>query len=342
MPAFGLPGVATDARLSRRIGIVVVAVAVLMLIGWRMLPSRNDGTLSVAVLTDKVGTGLKTGNNVRLDGVAVGRVSAIESAGQRQRITLTLHRDQLFGLTDAFGVDYVPGNLFGVAEIALERGPGGAALADGAVVDLTGARAGQVRDATISTLLRSVGTFSNEVLSPELISILDRISSGTSAFTPLIEAVVASVRAIAETQRLPSSFLLGQYGATLAGLPSTTHGLLGLLSTAYDAEYLRSPENLARFDASTQMIVTEFIPALATVLSTAETHFADTVSTLVPVLAMLTRTVPDPARSGVELGELLRRLGAALPDTADGPVLNLAVDLRGVPGLAVPLLGGVR
>lgn len=342
MPAYGLPGVATDARLSRRIGIIVVTVAALVLTGWRMLPSRDDGTLSVAVLTDKVGTGLKTGNDVRLDGVAVGRVEAIEPSGQRQRITLTLHRDQLFGLTDAFGVDYVPGNLFGVAEIALERGSGGATLADGAVVDLTGARADQVRDATISTLLRSVGTFSNEVLTPDLISILDRISSGTSAFTPLVEAIVATVRAVADTQRLPSSFLLGQYGATLAGLPSTTHGLLGLLSTAYDAEYLRSPENLAKFDASTQMIVTEFIPALANVLSTAETHFADTVNTLVPVLSMLSHTVSDPARSSAELGELLRRLGVAMPDTGNGPVLNLAVDLRGVPGLAVPLLGGAR
>ncbi|WP_067707083.1 MlaD family protein [Nocardia yamanashiensis] len=342
MPAYGLPGVATDARRSRRIGVVVVTVAALVLTGWHVLPARDDGALSVAVLTDQVGTGLKTGNDVRLDGVTVGRVEAIEPSGRRQRITLRLRRDQLFGLTDAFGLDYVPGNLFGVAEIALERASGGALLADGAVIDLTGSRAGQVRDATISTLLRSVGTFSNEVLTPDLISILDRISSGTSAFTPLIEGIVAMVRAVADTQRLPSSFLLGQYGATLAGLPSTTHGLLGLLSSAYDAEYLRSPENLARFDASTQMIVTELIPALANVLSTAETHLAESASTLVPVLSMLSHTVPDPARSGAELGELLRRLGAAMPDSGAGPVLNLAVDLRGVPALAVPLLGGAR
>ncbi|MFE3960945.1 MlaD family protein [Nocardia sp. NPDC059091] len=342
MPAYGLPGVATDARRSRRIGVIAVAVTLALVTGWRMLPARDDGTLSVTVLTDKVGTGIKTGNDVRLDGVAVGRVEAIEGVDRRQRLTLTLRRDQLFGLTSTLGVDYVPGNLFGVAEITLERGQGGTALADGAVIDLTGAHADHVRDATISTLLRSVGTFSTDVLTPDLMSVLDRISSGTSGFTPLVEAIVASVRAIADTQRLPSSFLLGQYGSTLAGLPSTTHGLLDLLSTAYDAEYLRSPENLAKFDASTQMIVTQFIPITAQVLATAGTHFGDTANVLVPVLSMLAHTVPDPARSSAELSELLRRLGAAMPDTPDGPVLNLSVDLRGVPGLAVPLLGGAR
>lgn len=131
-------------------------------------------------------------------------------------------------------------------------------------------------------------------------------------------------------------------GSTLAGLPSTTHGLLDLLSAAYDAEYLRSPENLAKFDASTQMIVNQFIPTLTNVLATAGTHFADTADVLVPVLSMLAHAVPDPAHSSAELGELLRRLGAAISDTPDGPVLNLAVELRGVPGLAVPLLGGAR
>lgn len=337
MPAHGLPGVAVGQRGSRRIGIVAAVLAAAVLIAWRVTPSGTDGSMSVSVLTDSVGTGIKVGNDVRLDGVQVGRIADIAAADGHQRITLSLGRGQLFGLTDAMGVDYVPGNLFGVAEIDLQRGSGGQALVDRAVIDLTGPRADRARDATIATLLHSVGTFSNDVLTPQLMSVLERISSGTAAFTPLIESIIAITRAVADTQRLPSSFLLAQYGSALSGLPSTLDGVLRTLGSVDENIYLSAPEHMDKFNASTEMLSSELIPAAATLLGTGQRHLGDAASTLVPVLQRLARTVPTPETSGQELSELLRRLNAAMPDSPNGPHLNLRIDLRGVPVLSTPL-----
>lgn len=337
VPVYGLPGTAVGARGARSIGVVAAAISAALLITLAARPQGDDGTISVAVLTDEIGTGIQVGDDVRLDGVQVGRIEAITSADRHQRITLGLRHSQVSGLTDGLGVDFTPGNLFGVSEIDLQRGTGGRPLGADAVVDLTGPQAGRARDATISTLLNQVGSFSNDVLSPELVSVLQRISSGTTAFTPLVETIIALTRSIADTQRLPSSFLIGQYGSMLGGLPSTVDGLLQLLGSAYNSEYMRSPDHIQKFDASVHMLESELIPSTVTLLTTSERYFAGTTAALVPVLTMLARTVPTPDRSSQEFGVLLDRLGRAMPDTPNGPVLKVNLDLRGVPGLATPL-----
>ncbi|MFQ6397365.1 MlaD family protein [Nocardia sp. KC 131] len=337
MPVYGLPGTAVGPRGARSIGVVAAAISGVLLIGWSVWPQGDDGTVSIAVLTDTIATGIEVGDDVRLNGVQIGRIEGIEPADRHQRITLGLRRGQLAGLTDDIGMDFTPSNLFGVSEIALQRGTGGRPLGPNSVIDLTGPNAGRARDATIATLLDQAGSFTTDVLTPELGSVLRRISAGTTAFTPLIETIIAITRAIADTQQLPSSFLIGQYGSTLAGLPSTVDGVLRMLGMAYNAEYLRSPEHLQKFNASTKMIENELIPAVVTLLGTSEQYLAGTVNSLVPVLGALARTVPAPDRSSQELGLLLERIRRAMPDTPNGPVLKLNLDLSGVPGLAVPL-----
>ncbi|WP_460726615.1 MlaD family protein [Nocardia heshunensis] len=289
------------------------------------------------MLTDEVGAGIVVGDDVRLDGVQIGRIAAIEPTDRHLQLTLDLEKGSASGLTDGLGIDFVPANLFGVSEVELQRGTAGDRLSAHSIVDLTGTRSGRARDATISTLLNQLGSFSNDVLSPELVPVLQRISTGTKAFTPLIETIISITRDIADTQRLPSSFLLGQYGSMLGGLPSTTDGLLQLLGAANNAEYMRSPEHVQKFDASARMLETELLPSVTSVLATGERYFAGTTATLVPVLAALAHIVPTPEQSGHDLSELLDRLNQAMPDTPGGPVLNVSVDLRGVPGLAAPL-----
>ncbi|MEV6071396.1 mammalian cell entry protein [Nocardia sp. NPDC052001] len=339
MPAFGMPGVTASPTGARRAGVIATAVAVALLAGWRIAPFGPDpDTMSVTLLTDKVGAGIESGVDVRLDGVKVGTVSGIANAGTgRQRINLQLTRSQLFGLTDNLSIAYAPGNLFGISELTLRTGTGGRRLDDAAVVDLTGAEAGRVVDATISTLLQSLGQLTTQVLTPRLATVLSQISGDLKAFTPLLQTIVATAQQVADTQRLPSSFLLQQYGSTLSGLPYTTDGLLRVLDAFYNAPDLKSDADREKFDASVVLVRDHIDAALPTLLNTARPYFNGYTDALAPVLTAFAHAAPPAA----EVTELLDRLRAAMPDTPDGPVLRLDVALRGVPGLAVPLLQGL-
>ncbi|MFB7718260.1 MlaD family protein [Nocardia sp. NPDC056100] len=323
----------------RLVGAITAAAAAAAVIGWHFAPQRTSpDRVTVQLLTESVGNGIESGSDVRLDGVRVGSVAAIATAGTgRQSIHIELDRTQITGLTDALGVDYAPGNLFGVSEIELRPGSGGAPLRDRTVVDLTGDRAVRARDATISTLLRSLGQLTNDVVTPQMISVLHRIASDTRAFTPLFQAIVTTAQSVADTQRLPSSYLLRQYGSTLAGVPPTVQGVLDVLNAPYSDPYLRQPDKLAKFDASVSMVANNLIGALTGALDTGNAYYAGCAGVFVPLLSALAGTVPDPDATSDRLTELLRRVGAAMPETPDGPMVNITVDLRGVPALAVPL-----
>lgn len=336
MPGYGIPGVAVGPRAARRTGVALTTVAAVLTAGWFTMPRNGDGhTLSVTLLTEHIGTGVETGNDVRVDGIRIGTIAHIEPAGQgRQRISLALDRAQSGGLTDALSVDYAPGNLFGVSEIELRAGVGGTALADGSVVDLTGPAATRATDATISTLLGATGRLATEVLTPQLISVLNTIARDTRMFTPILQALVVSVQSIADTQRLPSSYLLQQYGQTLQGLPLTIDGLLRLLNAPFTNEYFQQDAHIGKFNAGIGLLKDDIINALNAVLTTSRTHLAEYPGLFGPLLHAVAGTVPDPQRSGAELTQLLQRLGSAMPDTPDGPVLRVQVDVGAFPVLA--------
>lgn len=326
---------------ARRFAIGAVAVAVVVWVGAAFLPSGEPDSLNVTLLTQLVGEGVSVGTVVRLAGVQVGSVESIEPAGNgRQRISLALMQSRTGGLTDdGVGVDYVPGNLFGISEIDLTSGPGGAELTDNALIDLTGANADRVRDATLSSLLRSIGVLGTDVLTPDLGSVLHQIASNTKAFTPIIDALVVTLTAVADTQRYPSSFLLNEFGSALHGSAALVEGLVRLLGTANDIEYLSADERRIKFDDTFTMIREELVPALTETLTTGNTYFRGYVPMLVPLLDTVTASVRKPQRTGAELGEFLDRLGRSFHDSPHGPVLFLNVDFGIVPAVATPLFG---
>lgn len=338
MPAYGMPGVAVDRRATRILGLLTVAVAALVAVGVRLTPSGGEAdTITVTLLTEKIGAGIDSGAAVRLDGVRVGRIEAIEPARSGQRITVRLDKTQLFGLTDALSLDYAPGNLFGIGEVQLHPGEGGSMLRDAETVDLTGDRARRTTDATMSRLLGSVGRLTNDVLTPQLTSVLNQIATDTRAFTPLLQAIIVTLQGYTETRQVPADYLLTQWGSTLDGLPATTQGICDLLAGPFDNRYLVQPGKVAKFDATLDMISNQLLGAVTQTLDAGTAHYSGYTGILAPTLAALANTVPTPGNSAADLRALLERVGAAMPDTPDGPVLHLAVDLRGVPALAVPL-----
>ncbi|NMN98899.1 MlaD family protein [Antrihabitans stalactiti] len=339
MPKYGLPGISIDQRRSVVIGVTAVAIVVVVSLTWIVIDRiRGDDRMQIVLQTEEIGDGIVEGTPVRLDGVAVGEIETIDTStiGQ-QLITLRLNQSQLFGVTDTLDIDYAPANLFGISEIELRRGSGGTALGNHDVVDLTGRHGDRVRDVTMGNLLRSVTRTATDVLTPQLTDTLTTLAGDLEAFTPILEAIVSTGRNIADTQRYAASFLVGQFGSALSGAAPMVGGTIDLIDTVRNIEILHTHKET--FDEVVQIAIHQLFPGVSTLLFTAQDYFAGYANMLPPVLDAATRMIPTPQLSSAQLRDLLARLDRSFTDTPDGPMLNLAVTLRGVPALSVPLLG---
>lgn len=339
MPAYTLSGSEVGPRKARLLGAGALAVAILLSIGWRLAPeSRPADEIAVVLIVGYVGEGIGPGTEVRLDGVRVGAVDAIDFAGQgRRKIDLRLLRSQLFGLTTGLLVDYVPGNLFGVSALALHANDGGVVLADGATVDLTGAESDRIRDATLASLMNSAGDLTQKVLTPQLAQLIGTLSRDLDAFTPLLQAIGTTARSYAETRELPPSVLFDRFGATLVGIPPMLTGSLTLLYASYKNGYLSEPEHIQKFGQLWPGVQNQLLPVVTQLFSTSQPYFSGLLPIGTAVLDRISGSVSDPARSAEQLAELLDRLDIAFHDSPDGPILNARIELDLVPGLATPL-----
>ncbi|MFE3546859.1 MlaD family protein [Nocardia sp. NPDC059177] len=339
MPNYGMPGVAADRRTSRRTGgiiLAVIAAVVLATVGYNQL-ATEDG-LRIALHTEHLGDGISAGSQVRVDGVTVGEVAEV-APGERgtQQISLLLDADRLHGLDDSLAVDYAPTNLFGIAELELRRGTGGAPLREGAVLDLTGDNAGRVYDATMSAILRSLSQVGMTVTSPQMATVISQLAADFKAFTPLVQALITVAKTIADNQDVAPSELFGKLGPAFDGGGQFAGATMQVIDTLSEIKVTQVDKD--RYDIGVGVVGGSILPALSTTLTTAGGHFAETTDMLAPMLAALAQMSPTPTRTGADLRALLTNLLAAMPAGPDGPVLNLDVELSGVPALAVPLFG---
>ncbi|MFE6925811.1 MlaD family protein [Nocardia sp. NPDC057663] len=339
MPAYGLPGSEVGPLKARLLGVCALALALIVAGVWRVLPEEESAEeIGVVLIVGHVGDGIGPGTDVRLDGVRVGSVSGIDFAAQgRRQIELSLARSELFGLTSALSIDYVPGNLFGISALELHPDAGGAILADGSTVDLTAGQADRVRDATLASLLSYTGDLTEEVLTPQLTQLLHTFSRDLVAFTPLLQAIGTTARSYTETAQLPPSVLFDRYGRALAGVPPMLTGGLTVLHASYNNGYLAEQEHLDKFAYMWPSIQNELLPAVTALFGTAQPYFGGLLPIVTMVLDRVSRSVSDPAGSAAQSTELMDRLDRAFRDGPNGPVLDARVELDLVPGLAAPL-----
>ncbi|MFE3262299.1 MlaD family protein [Nocardia sp. NPDC059091] len=339
MPAYALPGNEVGPRRARILGTGTLVVAILIAVVWRFIPDvPAENRIDIALVVGYVGEGIGPGTEIRLDGVRVGTVHSIEFSGQdRRKLTLSLDRSQLFGLTTGLKVDYVPGNLFGVSALELHPDPSGEALVDGSTVDLTGRNSSRVRDATLSSLLSSTGDLTAQVLTPQLSQLLSTLARDFDGFTPLLEAIGSTARSYAETRQIAPSQLFQSFGGTLAGIPPMLTGALTLLYASYDNGYLREDAHIQKFAQMWPNVQNQLLPAVTALFGTAQPYFSGLLPIVTVVLDRISGSVGDPVGSNSQLHDLLDRLDAAFRDSPDGPVLQTRVTLDLVPGLASPL-----
>ncbi|MTE15924.1 MlaD family protein [Nocardia aurantiaca] len=341
MPNYGMPGVAVDRKRAMTVGAVALALVVTVVAGWVLDRSqKTEAGLPISLRTERIGDGVLVGTDVRANGVVVGKVTAISpDRNGTQQISLRLDDSELFGLDDSLQVDYAPANLFGISEIELRTGAGGSPLRSGTVLDFTGRRASEVYDATMGSILRSAAQMGDSVLTPQMASVIAQAAADTQAFTPLAQALITAQRTVTNNQKMPMSELVGNLGPAFDGGGRFAGATVQVVDLILSMQRLQTDR--AAYDKGVATVTGQLLPALATTFTQAGNQLSGTTDMLVPVLTALARMVPQPQQSAAELRLLLERLRAAMPDNGQGPVLNVEVDLKGVPAIAVPLLGGI-
>ncbi|BEK93542.1 hypothetical protein GCM10010198_38060 [Nocardia seriolae] len=333
---------AVDRKRSMTVGAVALALVVAVVAGWSLYRSQQtEAGIAVSLRTEQIGDGVLVGTEVRANGVVVGKVTDIAPDQHgTQQISLRLDDTKLFGIDDSLQVDYAPANLFGISEIELRRGAGGSPLRTGAVLDFTGRNATQVYDATMGSILRSASQVGGSVLTQQMASVIAQAAADTQAFMPLVQALITAQRTITDNQKMPMSQLFGELGPAFDGGGQFAGATVQVIDLIRSMQRLQNDR--AAYDKGVATLTGQLLPALANTLSEAGTQLSSTTDMLVPILTALAQMVPQPQQSGAELKLLLQRLSAAMPDNGQGPVLNVQVDLKGVPGIAVPLLGGAK
>ncbi|MFB7879263.1 MlaD family protein [Nocardia sp. NPDC056064] len=339
MPNYGMPGVAADRRTSRLTGAVILGIIAAVVLATVVYNNvKTEDGLRIALHTEHLGDGISAGSQVRIDGVTVGEVAEV-APGERgtQQISLLLDAERLHGIDDSLAVDYAPTNLFGIAELELRRGTGGAPLREGAVLDLTGANSGRVYDATMSAILRSLSQVGMTVTSPQMATVVSQLAADFKAFTPLVQALITVAKTIADNQDVSPSELFGRLGPAFEGGGEFAGATMQVIDTLSEIKVTQVDKD--RYDIGVGVIGGSILPALTTTVNTAGGHFAETTDMLAPMLYALAQMSPNPAQTGADLRALLTNLLGAMPVGPEGPVLNLDVELAGVPALAVPLFG---
>lgn len=208
-----------DAERRRLIiiGVSVVSCFALIcgLIVLQPFRGRPVGRIAVVMDLPYVGEGVAAGSPMVMHGVTVGKVTSVSSLpGGTVRLNVSLESAPTARLTDTMSVDFRPANYFGVTGINLVGGQGGNRLHDGAQV--TTVPSGNF---TLQALLSRMGEITGGVITPQLISVINRATQYTDGLNPLIESMVTTARAVTKVQTVSTEQLLRNTTGISAAFP---------------------------------------------------------------------------------------------------------------------------
>jgi hypothetical protein len=351
-------------------GFVLLGVIAVLLYFVVLNPSGRPGKdiMSVAIETPYVGQGVSEGTAVILHGVKVGEVTDIAKlADSRVRLNLEMQPGSTKGLTDAVGIDFRPANYFGVTGVNLIPADHGQALQNGASISVTPAG-----NFTLQTLLYRLGELSHNVVTPQLISVMDRTTRYTDALNPLFETMIQVSTTVTDVQTVSTEQLLRNTAAISVGLPPFLNVMLKtansyLMNNAgvgfdpvkdrADNPYLRYYDDLKLkyYNEASQELATDpdkvifgrfreyFVGARKDLFSKIgdleSSHTYDLFPTLdqLRVMADVVPRLLNPTDLGDKLGELRSRLERMYAGSGDQRALQVRIVLDQLPGVEAPL-----
>jgi hypothetical protein len=348
------------------LAVLVVVLLYVTVIDASGQPAKN--TISVAIETPYVGQGVDDGTAVILHGVRVGEVKEVSKlSGGQVRLNVELQNGPTKGLTDAVGIDFRPANYFGVTGINLIPADHGQGLRNGASINVT-----PTGNFTLQTLLYRLGELSHDVVTPQLISVVDRATRYTDSLNPLFETMILVSTSVTDTQTVSTEQLLRNTAAISVGLPPFLDGAItagqGYIWNAagvhFDPEHARasneylqyySKEKVDYFNSAVDELATnpdkfifgrlrEYFKGakydLFSKMGDLEgSHTFDLFPMLdqVRVMADVVPRLVNPTDLGDKLGELRSRLERMYAGSGDQHALQVRIILDQLPGVSAPL-----
>jgi hypothetical protein len=211
-----------QTRILARIGaIAVLFVVIAIAVYFAVNPfARTKNVISVAIETPYVGQGVAGGTPVIVHGVKVGEVTAISSLpGGRVRLNADLQSGPTTGLTDAIGIDFRPSNYFGVTGINLTPAGGGQPLRNGTQISVT-----PKGNFTLQALLYRLGELSDQVVTDQLVHVVERATRYTDALNPLLETMIIVATTVTNVQTVSTAQLLRNTTGINVALPGVVDG----------------------------------------------------------------------------------------------------------------------
>ncbi|MDY6809157.1 MAG: MlaD family protein [Actinomycetota bacterium] len=338
MAEFRIPGMSADTATYRRRALAFLAATVVVVgavvVVDRAIPSDS---IRITMSTSTVAGGIQRGASVVINGSQVGRVADVTTPEPDTfEVAMELDPERLGDsdiLTDTAMVSYAPENLFGIAAVVLYGQPGGAPLHDGSNFSPP-----EPEDATLTTLLQNLSELQNEAFDPYVGGVLDIANQATGGLLPLFGAIGQIAGDIADTQVVTPAETLPQYTQLIGQVRGAVDDLLPPIKQIMDWQAPRAPGYLEASEKGLSATAGPFVDDLTRLLGPDALGMTEP---LMPVLTQIIQrvqqTFPDSRRNGIQIATLIERLRRSLPDTPDGPVLNVDLVLRSAPGLAAAL-----
>ncbi|WP_319449714.1 MULTISPECIES: Mammalian cell entry related domain protein [unclassified Mycobacterium] len=367
----------SETRTLTRVGgllVLSLVVATTLFVATKPLRHQSHGVISVAIETPYVGEGVTSGTPLIMHGVKVGEVNAISShSGGGVLLKADLQSGSTTGLTDTMAIDFRPANYFGVTGINLIPANGGRPLQNGALITVT-----PTGNFTLQALLSRLGELSNNVVTPRLVSVLDRATRYTDALNPLLETMLITGTSLAKVQTISTEQLLrnatgisvafpGYVNALVQTGDHYVHSKIGIGFNA-DEDYKNNPyvstyddALLNQYNAARKALESDpdgfTYGRVKDWLKGAETDLFSKIGNLesshiydlfpaVEEFRLIADVVPQlisPADIGDTLRELRSRLEHMYAGSGDQRALQVRIVLDSLPGVATPLglvLGG--
>lgn len=211
-----------ETRRLTTIGLVVVlafsAACTLMVI--RPVSVKDNSRMTVTLDLPFVGQGIVTGSPLMMHGVPVGSVAEVSNLhGGGVRILADLQSRPVNGLTDNVGLDFRPANYFGVTGINLIAREGGQSLRDGSRLNTV-----PIGNFTLQALLSRLGDITDGVVTPQLVSVINRATHYSDGLNPLVESMVMVAQAVRNVQTVSTSQLMRNASGISAAFPAFVSG----------------------------------------------------------------------------------------------------------------------
>lgn len=314
-------------------GLAAIAVAVGVVVLLIVKPfSGSAEMVEFSIVAPSLPDGIQNGLPVDVRGETVGSVCGIDiSRRETTTVEVCVKKSQAGELTQDTAVSFVSRNLFGSDALRLSPTGTGPRLTQGGVINMAQAPS----DYSVTATVRSAGSFTIPVLTPELSRLLDQVSDTTVRLAPFLTAATVTLQTLERGQTTRLSTLLPTAADAISGVGASGAGAVSALQIV-----LTNP--LLADDSYTQR-VSSMIGDIGDLFSGLGTLF-NGISGLGATLDIVNAfaTPLTGALRGVtpaQVGELIDNAGGALrTDPATGKtVLSVDANLEIVPGVATPL-----